>query len=161
MWLDALTNYLTILGMESAEKNVSGYVHFVGKDIAKFHCIYWPSFLMALYGKETLPNKVFNHGHWLKDGYKMSKSLGNVVDPNTILDIYGSDTVRLYFLGQGPLRKDMDFSDTLLMNTHNNFFIDSYMNLIFRIMGKKIIQNIDTKNIKLLPGNDPDQLIRI
>lgn len=56
VWLDALTNYLTILGMEKAEKNVGGYVHFVGKDIAKFHCIYWPSFLMALYGKQSLPN---------------------------------------------------------------------------------------------------------
>ena len=69
----------------------------------------------------------------------MSKSLGNVVDPNDILKTYGSDTVRLYFLGQGPLRRDMDFSNDLLMNSHNNFFIDSYMNLIFRIVGKKII----------------------
>ena len=112
---------------------------------------------MALFGKDNLPNKVFNHGHWLKDGYKMSKSLGNVVDPNTILKTYGSDTVRLYFLGQGPLRKDMDFSDEFLTNTHNSFFIDSYMNLLFRIMGKKIVKNIDTQNIRLQPGYDREQ----
>ena len=70
----------------------------------------------------------------------MSKSLGNVVDPTSLISKYGIDSTRLYFLAKGPLKKDMDFNEEKLQNMHNSFFIDSYLNLMFRINGKKIMK---------------------
>ena len=75
----------------------------------------------------------------------MSKSLGNVVDPNEIIKKYGIDSVRLYFISKGPLFKDMDFEENDLLMTHNRFLIDAYMNMLFRIMGKKVMKKL--KNI--------------
>ena len=92
-----MTNYLSVVDFET--ENVKNFVHFIGKDISKFHCIYWPCFLQSAFGgKDYFPNKVFSHGHWLKDNKKMSKSLGNVVNPFEIIDKFGIDSVRLYFL---------------------------------------------------------------
>ena len=136
VWLDALTNYLTVVNFNI--DLVPNFIHFVGKDIAKFHCIYWPSFLISAFGVK--PGKVVNHGHWLKDGRKMSKSLGNVVEPNELIGKYGIDSIRLYFLGYGPLTKDMDFDEDFLQKIHNNLLIDSYMNMLFRMTGKKILK---------------------
>jgi len=106
VWLDALMNYLTILGfhdmdledesqMLALEDNIKAFTHFIGKDITKFHCIHWPSFLLALFRSKLckskhvveypLPRLVYNHYHWLRDNKKMSKSLGNVVDPKELL----------------------------------------------------------------------------
>jgi methionyl-tRNA synthetase len=84
VWLDALANYLTVMGRNPSEE-VPHFVHFVGKDITKFHCIYWPSFLLAAFGPKCLPSLVINHGHWLKDNKKMSKSLGNIIEPLPLL----------------------------------------------------------------------------
>ena len=75
-------------------------IHILGKDIAKFHCIYWPAFLKA--ADMSMPKRVLHHGHWLKDNTKMSKSIGNVVDPFAIWETFGADSVRCYFLCEGP-----------------------------------------------------------
>ena len=86
VWLDALTNYLTVLGYPEQfdSDKVSQTIHIIGKDIAKFHCIYYPLFLAA--AGLPLPKSVISHGHWLKDGAKMSKSLGNVTCPYELLE---------------------------------------------------------------------------
>ena len=142
VWLDALTNYLSVVNFD--KENVKNFVHFIGKDISKFHCIYWPSFLQSAFGgsSDFFPSMIFSHGHWLKDNKKMSKTIGNVVDPLSIIDKYGIDSVRLYFLSQGPLHQDIDFIEDNLLHTHNKFLIDSYMNLLFRIASKKVIKKL-------------------
>lgn len=113
VWIDALTNYITALGYGSKdESKYTKYwpanVHLVGKEIVRFHTIYWPIMLMAL--DLPLPNKVFAHG-WLlmKDG-KMSKSKGNVVDPVTLIDRYGLDALRYYLLREVPFGSDGVFT---------------------------------------------------
>jgi methionyl-tRNA synthetase len=101
VWLDALVNYLTVTGYPDKIPDTDTFIHVVGKDIAKFHCIYWPAFLLA--GGFKPPKQVLNHGHWLMNKQKMSKSLGNVIDPFHIIDTFGVDSVRSYFLAEGPL----------------------------------------------------------
>src|SRR4051794_26950108 len=97
VWLDALTNYLTCAGYpgEIAGSWPADY-HIVGKDIVKFHAIYWPAFLMA--AGLPLPKKIVAHAHWTVDNVKMSKSLGNVVDPHQLMETYGADVVRYFLL---------------------------------------------------------------
>ncbi len=139
MWLDALVNYLTSIGYPESEENApSEFVHVVGKDISKFHCIYWPAFLLA--GGYPLPRKVINHGHWLQNKMKMSKSLGNVVDPNVILDKIGSNSVRSYFLSEGPLNKDANFEPSGLIDHHNKIIVGMYANILFRTTTPVILQ---------------------
>ena len=93
VWLDALMNY-----------RYGTNVHVIGKDILKFHAIYYPAFLLAL-GKD-LPAKIFSHSHWTVDSVKMSKSIGNVVDPNTVIGQYGSDALRFYLLKESFIDSD-------------------------------------------------------
>ncbi|MBQ2638327.1 methionine--tRNA ligase [Candidatus Saccharibacteria bacterium] len=110
VWLDALANYLTVLGYP--EQNISDFwpadVQFVGKDILRFHAIIWPAILLAL--DLPLPKVILSHGHVLVDGQKMSKSLGNVVDPLDILHKYGLDPFRYYFLRHIDTFADSDFT---------------------------------------------------
>ena len=112
VWVDALSNYITALGYGTANeekyKNSPADVHLVGKEIVRFHTIYWPIILMAL--DLPLPKKVFAHG-WIlmKDG-KMSKSKGNVVDPVTLIDRYGLDALRYYLLREVPFGSDGVFT---------------------------------------------------
>ncbi|CDW80999.1 methionyl-trna synthetase [Stylonychia lemnae] len=152
VWLDALVNYLTVLGypqnMRQNGKEIGEMIHVVGKDIAKFHCIYWPAFLAA--DDLPLPKKIINHGHWLKNNMKMSKSIGNVIDPYEILKSYGSNSVRSYFLSQGPQSKDRNFEMNDLIDHHNQIICDQYLNLLQRISGKKILKN----RTQLQPLND-------
>ena len=93
VWLDALTNYLTVFGLGQGadfkdkllQENVKKIVHIMGRDIVKFHCIYWPAFLRSAFGKPIFPKHVLTHCHWLKDNRKMSKSIGNIVDPKHLI----------------------------------------------------------------------------
>ncbi|STA91330.1 methionyl-tRNA synthetase [Clostridium cochlearium] len=118
VWIDALSNYITALGYNSdnqelLEKYWPANVHLVGKDILRFHTIYWPIMLMAL-GIE-LPKQVFGHGWLLVDGGKMSKSKGNVVDPVILVDHFGEDTVRYYLLREIPFGSDGLFNNELFI----------------------------------------------
>ena len=112
VWLDALTNYITALRLSrrpSAERwhFWPADVHFVGKDIVRFHAIYWPAFLMA--AGIAPPKRVFAHGWWTIEGQKMRKSLGNVIDPLALVEEYGLDPVRYFLLREVPFGSDGDF----------------------------------------------------
>ncbi len=143
VWLDALTNYLTVLGYPNKgfeQANVTETIHIIGKDITKFHCVYYPLFLRA--AGLPLPRKVMSHGHWLKDNFKMSKSLGNVTCPFQLFEEFGSHSVRTYMLAEGPQGKDSNFEKQNLKNLHNGFIADQYINLLNRVIGKKFMKKL-------------------
>ena len=136
VWLDALTNYVTALGWpdESTEawKFWPADVHFVGKDILRFHAIYWPAFLLAA-GMEP-PRRVFAHGWWTNEGQKISKSLGNVIDPLALVEEFGLDPVRYFLLREVPFGQDGDFSRSALVNRTNGELADVLGNLANRTL---------------------------
>lgn len=122
VWMDALTNYISSLGFGSADdENFRRYwpadIHLIGKDIVRFHTVYWPAFLMAA-GVE-LPKRVVGHGFWLRDHVKISKSLGNVVRPYNILDDFGPDALRYYVMREMVFGQDQDYSDESLLTRYN------------------------------------------
>jgi methionyl-tRNA synthetase len=122
VWMDALTNYIAALGFGSADHaRLEHYwpadIHLVGKDIIRFHAVYWPAFLMAA-GVE-LPKSVVGHGWWLRDNEKISKSLGNVVRPYNILDDFGADPLRYYLLREMVFGQDQNYSDEALLTRYN------------------------------------------
>jgi methionyl-tRNA synthetase len=121
VWLDALTNYITAVGFpdESAERwrFWPADLHVVGKDILRFHAVYWPAFLLAA-GIAT-PKRVYAHGWWTADGEKMSKSLGNVIDPAELIATFGLDAVRYFLLREIPFGNDGNFSRKALINRMN------------------------------------------
>ncbi|WP_018751534.1 methionine--tRNA ligase [Paenibacillus sanguinis] len=135
VWIDALTNYITALGYgtEHAE-NYKRYwpadVHLVGKEIVRFHTIYWPIMLMAL--GLPLPKKVFGHGWLLMKGGKMSKSKGNVMDPNVLIDRYGLDATRYYLLREVPFGSDGSFTPESFVQRVNSDLANDLGNLLNR-----------------------------
>jgi len=136
VWMDALMNYITALGYGTDEKNMEfwpGKVHLVGKDILRFHAIFWPAFLMSL--ELPLPDHIAAHGWWTRDGEKMSKSKGNVVDPKEIADAYGLDAFRYFMLREVPFGQDGDFSQRALMDRINSDLGNDLGNLLNRIQG--------------------------
>ena len=134
VWFDALTNYITGLGYPDEQGAFGSHwpadVHLIGKDILRFHAVYWPTFLMAA-GLE-LPKKVFAHGWWTVEGQKMSKSLQNVVEPNMLIDKYGVDAVRYFLLREVPFGLDGDFSHTALVHRINSDLANDVGNLLSR-----------------------------
>lgn len=152
VWLDALLSYITPLGFGN-ERNSSGgdfsdsardsrtnkmslfenAYHFVGKDILRFHAIFWPAFLMSL--DLPLPKRIFTHGWWLIEGAKMSKSVGNVVNPKDIADNYGLEILRYFLLREVPFGQDGDFAIRALIERANAELSDSLGNLLNRILG--------------------------
>jgi len=134
VWFDALTNYITGLGYPDEGGNFGRYwpvdVHLIGKDILRFHAVYWPTFLMA--AGLPLPKKVFAHGWWTVEGQKMSKSLQNVVEPNMLIDKYGVDAVRYFLLREVPFGLDGDFSHAALVHRINSDLANDLGNLLSR-----------------------------
>ena len=135
VWLDALFNYMTALGYQNEkyddlDRFWPADAHFVGKEIVRFHAIYWPAFLMSL--DLPLPKKVYGHG-WLNfNGDKMSKSKGNVVDPHLLSERYGVDALRFFLLRSFPFGSDGNFTNELLIQTINNDLANDLGNLVSR-----------------------------
>lgn len=133
VWVDALTNYLTATGFPDQGPKSDFWpanVHIIGKDIVRFHAVYWPAFLMSA-GIE-LPKRVFAHGFVLADGKKMSKSVGNVVDPFEIVETYGLDAVRFYLFREIPFGQDGSYSDEAMINRINADLANDLGNLAQR-----------------------------
>ena len=136
VWLDALLNYVTALGYGNDEANMSYWpatAQLVGKDILRFHAIYWPAFLMSL--DLPLPKHIGAHGWWTRDGEKMSKSKGNVISPKEVSDAYGVENLRYFMLREVPFGQDGDFSQRALIDRINSELSNDLGNLLNRIIG--------------------------
>ncbi len=136
VWLDALTNYLSAVGYPDEQDPLWPFwpadVHLVGKEIARFHAIFWPAFLMA--AGLPLPRRVFSHGWWTVEGQKMSKSLGNVIDPLALAATYGVDPLRYFLLREVPFGSDGDFSRAKLITRLNVELANDLGNLAQRTL---------------------------
>ncbi|WP_144831961.1 methionine--tRNA ligase [Kocuria rhizophila] len=135
VWVDALTNYLTGLGFPDTDAPLfrefwPASVHLIGKDIARFHAVYWPAFLMSA-GIE-LPRKVFAHGFLFNQGEKMSKSVGNVIDPHAMVEEYGLDQLRFFLLREVPFGQDGNYSHDAIAGRINSDLANDLGNLAQR-----------------------------
>ena len=140
VWIDALTNYITALGYPDETGEMAKFwprtnpiaLHVVGKDIIRFHCVYWPAFLMA--AKLPLPKRVFGQGWWTVEGQKMSKSLGNAIDPNALSEKYGVDPLRYFLLREIPYGNDGDFAEAAIAGRINSELANAFGNLAQRFL---------------------------
>jgi len=135
VWVDALTNYLTGVGYpdvqsEKFKRYWPAALHVIGKDIVRFHAVYWPAFLMSA-GVEV-PQRIFSHGFLFNRGEKMSKSVGNVIDPFALADAYGVDQVRYFFLREVPFGQDGNYSHEAIVNRINADLSNDFGNLAQR-----------------------------
>jgi len=135
VWVDALTNYITGVGFPdedsaSFERYWPADVHVIGKDIVRFHSVYWPAFLMS--AGIALPKRVFGHGFLFNKGEKMSKSVGNVIDPKALIDHYGLDPVRYFFLREVPFGRDGNYSHEAIVGRINADLANDLGNLAQR-----------------------------
>lgn len=139
VWFDALSNYINALGYGSSLKRFkkeweeSFVIHMIGKSVLKFHVIYWPAILLS--AKISLPNLIFIHGNITSRGQKMSKSLGNVVDPFRLIKKYGSDALRYYLLREFPPTEDGDFTEERFKERYQKELSEGLGNLAARILG--------------------------
>ena len=145
VWFDALTNYLTATGYP--DMDTDGFkqywpadVHMVGKDILRFHAVYWPAFLMA--AELETPKRVFAHGWWTNEGQKISKSLGNVIDPFELIEEFSVDAVRYFLMREVPFGKDGDFSRTAFVGRVNADLANGLGNMTQRTLSM-IAKNCD------------------
>jgi len=137
VWLDALTNYITAVGYPDVDgamfrKRWPADLHMVGKDILRFHAVYWPAFLMG--ADLEPPKRVFAHGWWTNEGQKISKSLGNIIDPIEIVERYGLDQVRYFLLREVPFGNDGDFSHGAMVGRINSDLANDLGNLAQRVL---------------------------
>ena len=159
VWLDALTNYISALNFPNEDdKKYKNFwpadIHIIGKDILRFHAVFWPAFLLA--AKLPTPKRVFGHGWILSEDKKMSKSLGNILDPLEIIDKYGIDQLRYYLVKEVSLGNDGSISLENLKNCINNDLANNYGNLCQRVFSfvKKNCKNKIPLSVKL---NDQDK----
>ena len=133
VWLDALFNYISVLDTEEKFNNFwPASAHIVGKDILRFHGIFWPAFLMS--ANLSIPQKIFAHGWWTIEGEKMSKSLGNVIDPLHLIEKYGNDQIRYFLLREISFGEDGNFSEVNLINRLNSDLTNDLGNLVQRVL---------------------------
>jgi methionyl-tRNA synthetase len=150
VWVDALTNYITAVGYpdtqsEKFRRYWPADLHVIGKDIVRFHAVYWPAFLMS--AGVAVPRRVFTHGFLFNRGEKMSKSVGNVIDPFALADTYGVDQLRYFFLREVPFGQDGNYSHEAIVNRINADLPNDLGNLAQRSL-TMVARNFDG----LLPG---------
>jgi methionyl-tRNA synthetase len=157
VWFDALTNYISAIGYGRDEKTFKKYwpadLHIIGKDILKFHAIYWPAMLLS--AKIELPRRILVHGFITVAGQKMSKSLGNIVNPLEIIEKYGADPLRYFLLRESSPFEDLDFTFEKFKKRYNSDLAAGIGNLVARIIGmskrlkvkktKKRIENFELR----------------
>jgi methionyl-tRNA synthetase len=140
VWLDALANYITALGFGADEDSryrrywvdpAAEKVHVVGKDILRFHAVYWPAFLMS--AGLPLPTRICAHGWWLRDEKKMSKSVGNVVRPDELVEKFGPEALRYFFLREMSFGADANFSDEAFLERYNADLANGLGNAVSRV----------------------------
>lgn len=158
VWLDALTNYISALGYPNLEQDFSKFwpanAHVIGKDILRFHAVYWPAFLMAA-GLE-LPKSIISHGWWTNEGEKISKSLGNVIDPIELINDFGIDQVRYFMMREVNFGNDGNFSRENMVTRINSELSNKVGNLLQRTLSfsykycEQAIPNISEQDIDLL-----------
>ncbi len=157
VWLDALTNYITGLGYPDDTELWRRYwpadVHLIGKDVVRFHAVYWPAFLMS--AGLALPKQVYGHGFLLSRGEKMSKSVGNVVDPMVLAERFGVDALRYFLLREVTFGQDGTFSAEAIVNRANAELANSFGNLAQRILSQ-IVRNCEGCLPEIHGHNDAD-----
>ncbi len=134
VWIDALSNYLTGVGFPNNNflKSWNNVIHVIGKDILRFHAIYWPALLMS--ADIPLPKSLVVHGWWTNNKQKISKSIGNTIDPNQIIEQYGLDTLRYFMMRAMSLGSDGDFSVNLMLEKYNSELANNIGNMIQRVL---------------------------
>ncbi len=148
VWVDALSNYITAIGYGQNEAKLKKWwfdaevVHFMAKEILKFHCIFWPAILMA--AGLPLPDRILVHGFFTIDGEKISKSLGNIIDPNELVDQFGADATRYLLLTQYPFGADGDIKRSNFITKYNSDLANDLGNLVSRV-AKMIVSNFEGK----------------
>jgi methionyl-tRNA synthetase len=160
VWVDALTNYITGVGFPDDAEKFDRYwpadIHVIGKDIVRFHAVYWPAFLMS--AGLPLPKRVFAHGFLFNRGEKMSKSVGNVVDPFALIDAYGVDAVRYFFLREVPFGQDGNYSHDAIVQRINADLANDLGNLAQRSLSM-IAKNCDGVLPELGTLSEEDRVI--
>jgi len=151
VWMDALANYITALGFgETDPRSREPYrryweeagerFHLVGKEIIRFHCLYWPAMLKA--AGVPVPTRLFAHGHVTKNGKRLSKTTGNVIDPEALLAQWGPDAVRYFLLREGSFGQDWDFTDTAFVARYNADLANDLGNLVSRALTTRTAETL-------------------
>ena len=160
VWVDALTNYLSATGFPDPASPRARFwpadLHVIGKDIVRFHAVYWPAFLMS--AGLPLPGRVFAHGFLFNRGEKMSKSVGNVIDPAALVERYGVDQVRYFFLREIPFGQDGNYSHEAIVNRINADLANDLGNLAQRCL-TMVARNCEGKIPEPAALSDADETI--